>query len=406
MGRIVITGLGIVSAIGIGKEEFWENALKGKCGTAQVTSFDTSDFDNHNGGEIKDFDPGSFLSDENVSKHDRASILAIIGSKLAVEDAGLELPGKSPERVGVSMGTTMGGIQALERIDRMRLAENQTIIPASLFWQYSSSTIPANVANFLGVSGPNIILPNACAAGNFAIGHAYDMLRANRADFMIAGGTDCFSWIPFTGFNRVGAMSDDVVRPFDANSKGMMLGEGAAMLVLEPLETALKRKTTIYAEIMGYGISSDAHHITAPHPDSRGLVAAINAALKNSSLESNQIDSVIAHGTGTPSNDYAELQALTIVFGERHQDLPITSIKSMIGHSLGASSAIEALTNALVVSRNQIPPTINYKTPHPDFNLRIVANNYMEKNVQYGMNNALAFGGNNSSLILGKYPGE
>ena len=406
MGRIVITGLGIVSAIGIGKEEFWENALKGKRGTGKVTSFDTSFFDNHNGGEIQDFNPGLFLDDEDVSKYDRASILAIIASKQAVEDAGLVLPGKSPERVGVSMGTTMGGIQALERIDRMRLAEDQSNIPASLFWQYSTNTIPANVANSLGISGPNIILPNACAAGNFAIGHAFDMLRSNRADMMIAGGTDCFSWIPFTGFNRVGAMSHDVVRPFDADSKGMMLGEGAAMLVLEPLETALKRKATIYAEVMGYGISSDAHHITAPHPDSRGLIAAMHSALKYASLEPNQIDSVIAHGTGTPSNDYAELQALTSVFHDRHQDLPVTSIKSMIGHSLGASSAIEALTNALVVSRNRIPPTINYKTPHPDFSVGVVANNYMEKNVQYGMNNALAFGGNNSSLILGKYPGD
>ena len=406
MDRIVITGLGIVSAIGIGKEEFWGNALKGKCGTSKVTSFDTSAFENHNGGEIKDFDPGSFLNDEDVSKHDRASILAIIGSKLAVEDAGIELPGKSPERIGVSMGTTMGGIQALEQIDRMRLSKNQSSIPASLYWQYSSSTIPASVARYLGISGPNIILPNACAAGNFAIGHAFDMLRSNRADLMLAGGTDCFSWIPFTGFNRVGAMSDDVVRPFDANSKGMMLGEGAAMLVLEPLKSALKREATIYAEIMGYGISSDAHHITAPHPDSRGLIAAMNAALKNASLEPNQIDSVIAHGTGTPSNDYAELQALTKVFNGRHQDLPVTSIKSMIGHSLGASSAIEALTNALVVYNNRIPPTINYNTPHPNFNVGIVANNYKEKNVQYGMNNALAFGGNNSSLILGKYAGE
>lgn len=406
MVRVVITGLGIVSSIGVGKEEFWENALKGACGTSEVTSHNTSGFENHRGGEIKDLDPSSFLSEEKTSLLERGSIMAIMAAKMAMKDAALDLKKENLQRMGISMGTTLGEVQALEKADRIWLREGHDKILASLFRQYPSGNIPANMARELGISGLNIMISNACAAGNFAIGYAFDLIRSYKADLMLAGGADPFSWIPFTGFNRLGAVSHDVVRPFDRDSTGMMVGEGAGVLVIEPLEAALKRKARIYAEIMGYGIGCDANHMTAPHPESRGIIQAVNFALKSSSLKPDQIDCVIAHGTGTPSNDQAEMLALTKIFGERVNQLPVTSIKSMLSHSMGAASAIEALTNALVVYHNVIPPTINYKTPHPKFNIDVVANKYREKEVKFGMNNALAFGGNNSSLILGKYPRE
>lgn len=406
MVRVVITGLGIVSSIGIGKEEFWKNALKGKCGTTKVTSFDTSAFDKYQGGEIKDLDPSPFLSEQEIARLERGSIMAIMAARMAVEDAALDLKKEDLRRIGVSMGTTMGEISALEKVDRVWIREGQDKIQASLFSQYPSGNIPANMAKELGVSGLNIMISNACAAGNFAIGYAFDLIRSHKAALMLAGGADPFSWIPFTGFNRLGAVSQDVVRSFDRDSTGMMVGEGAGVLIIEPLEAALKRKARIYAEIMGYGIGCDANHMTAPHPESRGIIQAVNFALKSSSLKPDQIDCVIAHGTGTPSNDQAEMLALTKIFGERVKQLPVTSIKSMLGHSMGAASAIEALTNALVVYHNVIPPTINYKTPHPKFNIDVVANKFREKQVIFGMNNALAFGGNNSSLILGKYPRE
>ena len=404
MVRIVVTGLGIASSIGIGKEEFWKNALKGKSGISKVESFDTSFYESHRGGEIKDLDPEPFLSKEKIASLERGSILAIMAAKLALEGASLNLEKERSQKIGISMGTTMGEIQALEKANQIWVKKGRDKIPQSLLQKYPSGNIPANVAKELKISGPSIMIGNACAAGNFAIGYAFDLLRSNKAGLMLAGGADPFSRVPFTGFNRLGAVSHDVVRSFDKDSKGMIVAEGAAIVVLEPLESALKRKARIYAEIMGYGISCDAHHITAPHPESYGIMQAINFALESSSLKNDQIDCVIAHGTGTPSNDKAEMLALTRIFGDRTQELPVTSIKTMLGHSMGAASAIEALTNALVVHHGLIPPTINFNDPDPQFNIDIVSNIYREKEIKYGMNNALAFGGNNSSLIMGKYP--
>jgi 3-oxoacyl-[acyl-carrier-protein] synthase II len=404
MGRIVVTGLGIVSSIGIGKEEFWKNALKGTNGITEVTSFDTSVYENHRGGEIKNLDAEPFLSREKIASLERGSVMAIMAAKLALEDASLDLEKERSRKIGISMGTTMGEIQALEKANQIWVNKGRDKVPPSFMQKYPCGNIPANLAKELKITGPNMMIANACAAGNFAIGYAFDLLRSKKAGLMIAGGADPFSRVPFTGFNRLGAVSHDVVRSFDKNSKGMIVAEGAAIVVLEPLESALKRKARIYAEILGYGISCDAHHITAPHPEGNGIMQAMTSALERSCLKKDQIDCVIAHGTGTPSNDKAEMLALTRIFGNRAQELPVTSIKTMLGHSMGAASAVEALTNALVVHNGLIPPTINFNDPDPQFNVDIVSNRYREKEITYGMNNALAFGGNNSSLIMGKYP--
>jgi len=406
MERAVITGLGVVSPIGIGKEEYWRNLVNGKSGISDLTCIDTSSFPNHRGGEIKNLDARPFLSKDEIDFMERGSIMAIMAAKLAVEDSGITIDQMDRHRLAVSMGTTMGEIQALEKIVKIRVKEGEEKIPPHLYRNYAVVNVPANVAKALNINGRIMMIPNACAAGNFAVTYAFEMIKSKKADMVIAGGVDPFSWVAFTGFNRLGAVSHDVVRPYDRNSKGMMVSEGAGIMVMESLSAAVDRKARIYAEVIGYGLTCDANHMTAPNPD--GIIRAMKMALEKANLRPDQIDSVVGHGTGTPSNDQAEMLSLGKIFGDQADELPVTSIKSMLGHTMGAASAIEALTSALIVHENIIPPTINYQDPHPEKSdkIRVVGNECFKKIVNYGMNNAMAFGGNNSSLIMKKFTGE
>ncbi|MDI6605666.1 MAG: beta-ketoacyl-[acyl-carrier-protein] synthase family protein, partial [Candidatus Omnitrophota bacterium] len=251
------------------------------------------------------------------------------------------------------------------------------------------------------LKGPNYVIPTACAAGNYAIGYAYDLIRLGRADMMLAGGADAFSKIAFTGFNRLLAIAPQVCQPFDKNRKGMMVGEGAATLVLEPLEDALNRGADIYAEILGYGLSCDAHHMTAPY--SEGIKEAIERSLQESNLAVDDVGYFSAHGTGTPSNDKEECLAIKKAFGDYAKKLPISSIKSMLGHTMGAASAIEAVTCCLVLKNGIMPPTINFKTPDPECDIDCIPNTARSGKVDIALNNASAFGGNNACLALSKY---
>jgi len=403
MERVVVTGLGIVCPIGIGKEEYWGNALIGRTGISELASVDTSSFDNHRGGEVKDLAALSFLSEAQVTNLERGSVMAIMAAKLAVTDSDVEIDKMDRSRVGVFMGTTMGEIQALERMGKMRVMGGEMNLAPNLLQKYAAVNIPTNVARALGINGRTAILPNACAAGNCAISYSFEVIKAKKVDLALAGGVDPFSLVAFTGFNRLGAVSRDAVRPFDKESKGMMVSEGAGVIVMESLSCALRRKARIYAEIVGYGLTCDANHMTAPHPD--GLVRAMRLALGRAKAKPSEIDCVIAHGTGTPSNDKAEIAALAEVFDQRPGEIAVTSMKSMLGHTMGAASAIEALTNALIVSNDVIPPTINFKMAHPEMSskIRIVGNECLNRVVKYGMNNALAFGGVNASLIMKKF---
>ncbi|MFH1199119.1 MAG: beta-ketoacyl-[acyl-carrier-protein] synthase family protein [Candidatus Omnitrophota bacterium] len=398
--RVVVTGLGVVSSIGIGKDDFWPNLIAGKSGISAITSFNTSEFSTHNGGEIKNLDHRIFLDKSSGQKIGRASCLAIGAAKLGVKDAGLDLEKLDKDRIGVCVGTTMGESQVVEEINLAWVFKGLDAIDVELIPKYPANVLAANVAKELDLSGPNMVIPNACAAGNYAIGWAYDLIRSGDADFMFAGGTDAFSKIAFIGFNRLLAVAPQICQPFDKNRRGMMVGEGAGILVLESYDSALKRGAQIYAEVLGYGLSCDAHHMTAPQAE--GIKEAIEKSLKFSGISPEDVSYLNAHGTGTAANDREECAAIKKVFGERYKKLPVSSIKSMLGHTMGAASAIEAIACCLAIKNNIIPPTINYETPNPDCDIDCVPNVARKIKVNIALNSSSAFGGNNACLVLKK----
>jgi 3-oxoacyl-[acyl-carrier-protein] synthase II len=399
--RVVITGIGAVSSIGIGRQEFWDSLLKGRSGISRITGINTSDFSNHLGGEIKNFRPELFISKRKADKLGRASQLAIGAAKLAISDAGLKLASLNREKIGITIGTTMGESQVLEQLNSAWVKEGEGGIDPALIPRYPTSVLSANLAIELNLKGPNYVIPTACAAGNYAIGYAFDLIRMGEAEMMLAGGTDAFSRIALIGFNRLYAIAPEKVQPFDKNRKGMMVGEGAGIVIVEPLENALKRNAFIYAEILGYGLSCDAHHMTAPLSD--GIKEAIEKSLNESNITPDEVDYYNAHGTGTPANDKEECLAIKKVFGEYYKKLAVSSIKSMLGHTMGAASALEAIACCLAVKNNIIPPTINYETPDPDCDIDCVPNAARQQKVNIALNNASAFGGNNACLVLKKF---
>jgi 3-oxoacyl-[acyl-carrier-protein] synthase II len=399
--RIVVTGLGLVTPVGTGREEAWAALLAGRSGFAPVESFDTRAFSVHLGAEVRGFRPEAHVRTLDPARMGRASQMAIAAARQALAAAGLGPGAAEPERAGVAMGTTSGEPLEIEHFDDLYLAGETDRIGPEFIGRYPCYLIAAHVAREVGFAGVNTMIPAACAAGNYAIARALDVLRAGRANVMLAGGADAFSRITYTGFARLGAIAPDTVRPFDRNRKGMIPGEGAAVLVLEPLERALARGARIYAELAGYGLSCDAHHMTAAHPEGDGAARAMLRALGDSGASPGEVSYISAHGTGTPTNDRLELVAVRRVFAEGAPRVPMSSVKSMIGHTMGAASAIEAAVCALAVATDRIPPTMNLEEPEDD--LDYVPNRAREHRVEVAMNNAYAFGGNNASVIFRKW---
>jgi 3-oxoacyl-[acyl-carrier-protein] synthase II len=400
--RIVITGIGVVTPIGIGCEQFWTNLLEGQSGIAPVKSFDTSAYNVHRGAEVKEFNAEQYVLNLDAAHLGRASQFAIAAARLALADAGVEIGSLDRKRAGVSMGTTSGEPREVERFDDAYVSKNLDRIGPEFLELYPCHVIAAHVASELNFAGVNTMIPTACAAGNYAIAHALDVMHAGRADLMLAGGSDAFSRITFTGFARLGAVAPEICQPFDRFRKGMIPGEGAGVLVLEPLDLARRRGARIYAEVAGYGLSCDAHHMTAAHPEGAGAERAMRHALADSCTNPEDVGYISAHGTGTPTNDRLETIAVKRLFKDEAYRIPISSIKSMLGHTMGAASAIEAAVCALAVFSNRVPPTINLNEPDPECDLDYVANTARELPVNVAMNNAYAFGGNNASLILRK----
>lgn len=400
--RVVITGIGVISPIGIGKEVFWREVLAGRNGISEIECFDTSAYRTHRGGEVKDFDPLRFMEKGRADGMGRGAQFAVAASRMAFEDAGLELSTFDPGRVGVSCGTTMGESQVLEAIDETLVKGDYRGVDPRLVQRFPWEMIQAEVAREFGLRGPASMIPTACAAGNYAIGHASDLLRMGLVDVMVAGGTDPLSRVAFTGFNSMMAVAPERCQPFDLNRKGIFVSEGAAMLVLETLDGARRRGARVYAEVAACGISNDAYHATSPHPEGKGAIRAMENALRESGLAPADIDYISAHGTGTPANDKIETAAIKKVFGESAYGIPVNSIKSMIGHTMGAASAIEAAMCALVIERGRIPPTINYSDPDPQCDLDYVPNVAREHAVGVALSNSFAFGGNCAALILKK----
>jgi len=398
----VITGVGLVTPIGTGRELFWDKLTSGTSGIGPVQSFDTTGYAAHLGAEVKNFDPSGYVRSRHPDSMGRASQLAIAAARMAIEDSKVDLTDRDRLRIGVSMGTTSGEPGMVERYNDARKIGGVESVPADILPKYPCNVIPSNLAIEFNLRGPCLMIPTACAAGNYAIGYGFDMIRLGRTDLMLAGGADSFSRITYSGFARLGAIAPERCQPFDKHRKGMVPGEGAAVLVLEPLEDALARGATIYAEVLGYGVSCDSHHMTAAHPQGDGAIRAMTMALKDSRKTTADVDYISAHGTGTPTNDRVENIAVRTLFGDRAPRVPMSSIKSMIGHTMGAASAIEAVACSLAIHTGVIPPTMNFTEPDDGSDLDYVPNKARKTDPEIILNNAYAFGGNNASLCLAR----
>lgn len=399
--RIVVTGLGVVSSIGIGWKPFWEALLKGTSGISEITYVDTADYPTRYGGEVRNFDPTTFMPAHVARRLGRGSQMAVAATTMALEGAGLSDVKLEGKKVGVCLGTTMADIQALESANVAWTSDGQRSIKPSWVLQYPGCSISAEVGHHFKLSGPNLMVPNACAAGNYAIGYGFDLLRVGKADVMVVGGVDPFSRIAFTGFNRIFAVAPERCQPFDMNRQGTLIGEGAGMLILETLGSAKQRRANIYAEILGYGLSCDGNHMTIPAVD--GLERVMRRALSEANIGPDDVDYISAHGTGTPANDRAESAAIQGVFGERTSKLPVSSIKSMLGHTMGAASALEAIACVLACKLAQVPPTINHESPDPECGIDCVPNKSRPHQVNLALNNSFAFGGNNACTVISRF---
>jgi len=396
MGRVYVTGMGTVSSLGFGRKAYWEALIAGKSGASEVTLFDTGSIGRNIACEVKGFRARDFLSAAESRRAGRCSAFAVAAARMAVEDAKIHGKLIAGERTAVVLGTTMGEANVLGELQKAWIHQGEDALQSAKLPRYGTTLLPIHVARAFGARGMVQTLPAACAAGNYAIGFAADQIRAGRADVAITGAVEIIEKLEYAGFARLGAMSPDRCQPFDKNRKGLLLGEGATMLVLESEESVVRRGATPLAEVGGYGLACDAHHITRPHPTGEGSIKAMRQAISSSGLTEDDIDHVNAHGTATQNNDSVEALVINQVFGKRR--VPVTSIKGMIGHCMGASSAMEAVACVMTIQTGIIPPTTNYETPDPECDLDIVANVPRDvtkagKQIDVVLNNALAFGG-------------
>jgi 3-oxoacyl-[acyl-carrier-protein] synthase II len=416
MRRVVITGIGLVTPIGNDLESTWSALLVGKSGAAPITHFDTTNFATKFGCEVKGWDPSRWMDKRELKHVDRFLQFAIGASMMAMADAGLgaKVPAGQEERWGVYIGAGLGGVRTIEDT----YASTKEKGPRHGFSPYFVTDIiineaPGMVSIRTGATGPNVSHVSACATGAHSIGEAMRAIRHGYADGMIAGGAEAtISILGVGGFNAMRAMStrndapEKASRPFDKDRDGFVIGEGSGVVILEELEHAKRRGARIYAEIVGYGANSDAHHVAAPAPEHRGAQACFRIALADARLDPSAIEYINAHGTSTELNDRNETFAVKQVFGEHARKLAISSTKSMTGHTLGAAGGIEAGITALAIARGVLPPTTNYETPDPDCDLDYVPNHAREARVDAAMSNSFGFGGTNAALVLARYKGD
>jgi 3-oxoacyl-[acyl-carrier-protein] synthase II len=403
---VAVTGMGMVTAIGTGYTAFWENALAGQSGLSPVSLFDTMPYRCHIGAEVLDFEPQLFLSPDEISKLRKQARMALASARMAVNDAGIDLSSDNPARIGCAMGLLAGETEMFQRLAK-GMDEGKPIDQMNIEqFAYPWLSPAAVLSKAFGLDGPCQNIYCACASGNYAIATGCEWIRRADADMVLVGGADAFNQPNFASFHHWRSLAPERCQPFCKGRKGLIVGEGAAVIVLEPLETALAAGRRIHALVLGHGLSCDAYHLTAPHPDGEGAIRAVRAALKDADLSPEQIDYVSAHGTGSMLNDRIETHVLKQVFGRHSPKLLISSIKSMIGHPMGAASAIEAVVCSLAVSRDQVPPTIHLDEPDPECDLNYTANQAVRTPVRFAMNNAFGFGGVNAVVIFGKYEGE
>ncbi len=408
--RVVVTGMGAITPLGLTPEEFWQNLLAGKSGIGPVTLFDASDYKTRIAAEVKGFDPCKYVDSKDARRMGRATLFALAAAKDALTDAGFQENLGENDRAGVLIGTALGGfVEAMKAYDEFLKKGPDRVSP------FLAAVILPNMPSFYvamhyRARGYNSTVVTACAAGTHAVGAAAEVIRRGDADIMLTGGADAIiSSIVFAAFGVMRAMStrnDDpthAMRPFDKNRDGFVVGEGSAILVLESLEHALARGARIYAEVLGYATNSDAYHFAAPDPEALGATRAMQAAMRNANVSLDQVDYINAHGTSTLLNDAGETLAIKRVFGERAYKIPISSTKSMIGHSMGAAGAFEAVACVMTLRDQKIHPTVNYETPDPTCDLDYVPNVARNASVNILLSNSFGLGGQNACLVLGKY---
>ncbi len=407
---MVVTGLGAITPLGVGVEQSWQSLCAGKSGIGMITRFDATDFRTKIAGEVNDFNPLDFMGRKLIRRGNRFIHFGLAATKMAVDDARLIINTTNAERVGVSVGTALGGIESLEENHHLLLNGARRRISPFLITSFIANMAPGQIAIQFGAEGPNICSVTACASGTHAIGDAFRIIQRGEADAMIAGGTEAaISPILFAGLDVMKAMSTRneapmrASRPFDKDRDGFITSEGAGIVILEELERALNRGARIYAEILGYGANSDAYHIVSPNPNGKGAASCMKMALNDADISPDKIDYINAHGTSTLQNDLAETLAIKSVFQGHSNGIPVSANKSMTGHLWGAAGAVEAIFCILTIIRGIIPPTINYETPDPRCNLDYVPNVAREAKVRIALSNSFGFGGNNTTLIFSQF---
>lgn len=410
--RVVITGVGVLSPIGNDREAFWNRLIRGESGIGPVTRFDASNYATQIAGEVKDFDPLDYMERKEARRMDRFVQFAVAAAKMAMEDAALDMEKEDPNRVGIYIGSGIGGLATWEEQHKVLLEKGPRRVSPFFIPMMIANMAAGQVSIMTGAKGPSSAAISACATGTHSVGDAFKIIQRGDADVMIAGGAEAtLSPMAFAGFCSARAMStrneepQKASRPFDKERDGFVMGEGAGILILESLEHAEKRGASIIAEVAGYGMSSDAYHLTAPAPEGEGASRAMQQALQDAGLAPEEIDYINAHGTSTDLNDKFETMAIKSAFGEHAKRLAISSNKSMIGHLLGAAGGVEAIATALTIKMGIIPPTINLETPDPDCDLDYVPNKARESQVRAALSNSLGFGGHNAALLFKSYEG-
>jgi len=402
MRRVAITGIGLVSPVGITRDECWNNLVAGKCGVGPLTLFDSEGYRSRIAAQVDDAAVDAKLTRLQRRRWSRSDKFAVLSAREAVQDAGLKDAGLEPDRIGVIIGSSTGDLIRNERYVRASIEPASGRRRLTDAWNHFFSTAVDLIAGEFGFDGLRSCIVAACASSTMAVGAGLDAIRFGRADAVLAGGTDSLARLTFAGFNALKVMDPAECRPFDRARAGMNIGEGAAVMVLEDLESAKRRGARIYAEVAGHSLTCEAFHPTSPEPDGRAIADTMARALRDARIDAADVQHVNAHGTATPHNDRAESRGIRLLFGENGRRLPVTSIKSMVGHTLGASGGLEAAVSALTVHHGVIPPTIHHEETDPECDVDVVANEARDVRIRYAISTSLAFGGNDAAVVLAR----
>ena len=408
--RVVVTGMGMVTPLGTGVEKSWNSLIQGKSGVGRITKFDSTGFDTQIAAEVKDFAPENFIDKKEARRMDIFIQFAMAAAIMAMEDAQLKITPENAERVGVVVGAGLGGLSTIESFHKVLLEKGPGRISPFFIPMLIVNEAPGQISMRFGAKGPNSSVVTACATGNHNIGDAWKIIQRGDADAILAGGVEStITPLAVSGFNAMKALStrnsepERASRPFDKDRDGFVMGEGSGIILLEEMEQALKRGAKIYAEIVGYGLTGDAYHITAPAPDGEGAARCMAMAIRDAGIRPEEVDYINAHGTSTDYNDLYETIAIKTVFKEHARKVPISSTKSMTGHLLGGAGGVESIFTILTITRGVIPPTINYETPDPNCDLDYVPNVARQAEVRVALSNSFGFGGTNAVLIFRKF---